>query len=133
MQGAWVGWLIEELRSHMPHVEAKKKKKVYIKGDFFKTTNPDKYTSRKLASESVSRSVLSNSLQLHGLQPTRLLCPRDSPGKHTGVHCHALLQGIFPTQGLNPGLPHCRQVLYHLNHQGSGKCGEADYSFAAYQ
>ena len=41
----------------------------------------------------------------------------DSPGKNTGVGCHALLQRIFPTQGLNPGLPHCRQILYHLNHQ----------------
>ena len=43
----------------------------------------------------------------------------DSPGKNTGVGCHAFLQGIFPTQGLNPGLPHCRQILYHLSHQGS--------------
>ena len=44
---------------------------------------------------------------------------RDSPGKNTGVDCHALLQGIFPTQGLNPGLSHCRQILYSLNHPGS--------------
>ena len=36
-----------------------------------------------------------------------------------GVDCHFLLQGIFPTQELNPGLPHCRQTLYHLSHQGS--------------
>ena len=43
----------------------------------------------------------------------------DSPGKNTGVDCHALLQGIFPTQGSNPGLPRCRQVVYHLSHQGS--------------
>ena len=43
----------------------------------------------------------------------------DSPGKNTGVGCHALLQGIFPTQGLNPGLPHCRWILYCLSHQGS--------------
>ena len=43
----------------------------------------------------------------------------DSPGKNTGVNCHALLQRIFPTQGLNPGLRHCRQILYHLNHQGN--------------
>ena len=43
----------------------------------------------------------------------------DSPGKNTRVVCHALLQGIFPTQGLNPGLLHCRQTLYHLSHQGS--------------
>ena len=38
------------------------------------------------------------------------LCPRNSPGKNMGVGCHFLLQEIFPTQGSNPGLPHCRQV-----------------------
>ena len=43
----------------------------------------------------------------------------DSPGKNTGMGCHALLQGIFPTQGSNPGLPHCRWIPYHLSHQGS--------------
>ena len=46
----------------------------------------------------------------------------DSPGKNSGVGCHALLQGIFPTQGLNPGLPgnsYCRQILYQLSYQGS--------------
>ena len=44
----------------------------------------------------------------------------DSPGKNTTrVGCHALLQGIFPIQGLDPGLLHCRQILYHLSHQGS--------------
>ena len=42
----------------------------------------------------------------------------DSPGKNTGVGCHALLQGIFPNQVLNPGLPHWVQILYHLSHQG---------------
>ena len=67
----------------------------------------------------VSRSAVSDSLRPHGLQPTRLLCPWDSPGKNTGVDCLSLLQGIFPTQGLNPGLPHCRQILYQLSHQGS--------------
>ena len=46
-------------------------------------------------------------------------CPWDFPGKSTGVGCHFLLQGIFPTQGSNPGLPHCRQTLYPLSHQGS--------------
>ena len=40
----------------------------------------------------------------------------DSPGKDTGVSCHALLQGIFPIQGSNPGLLHCRQILYQLSH-----------------
>ena len=41
------------------------------------------------------------------------------PGNSTGVDCHFLFQGIFPTQGLNLGLPHCRPMLYHLSHQGS--------------
>ena len=50
---------------------------------------------------------------------TRLLCPWDFPGKNIGVGCHFLLQGIFPSQGSNPGLPHCWQTLYHLSHQGS--------------
>ena len=68
---------------------------------------------------SVSHSIVSDSLQPHGLQPTRLLCPWDSPGKNTGVGCYSLLQGIFLTQGSNPGLPHCRQILYHLSHLGS--------------
>ena len=64
-----------------------------------------------------SHSVLSDSLQPHGLQPTRLLHPWDSPGRNTGVGCHFLLQEIFPTQGSNLGLPYCRQTLYHLSHQ----------------
>ena len=50
---------------------------------------------------------------------TKLLRPWDFPGNSTGVGCHFLLQGIFPTQGSNPGLPHCRQTLYHLSHQAS--------------
>ena len=45
----------------------------------------------------------------------------DSPGKNTGVRCHALLQGIFPIQRSNPGLLHWRQILYQLSHQGSPK------------
>ena len=65
------------------------------------------------------RSVMSDSLRPHGLQPTRLLCPWDFPGNSTRVDCHFLLQGIFPTQRSNPGLPHCKQMLYHLSHQGS--------------
>ena len=49
----------------------------------------------------------------------RLLWLWNSPGKNTGVGSHSLLQGIFLTQGLNWGLLHCSQILYHLNHQGS--------------
>ena len=55
---------------------------------------------------------------------TRLLHPWDFLGKSTRVGCHFLLQGIFLTQGSNPGLPHCRQTLYHLSHQGSPKACE---------
>ena len=43
----------------------------------------------------------------------------NSPEKNTGVRCHSLFQGIFPTQGLNLGVLHCRQILYHLSYQGS--------------
>ena len=60
---------------------------------------------------------MSDSVRPHRWQPTRLRHPWDSPGKNTGVGCHFLLQEIFPTQGLNPGLPHCRQMLYRLSHQ----------------
>ena len=58
-------------------------------------------------------SVVSDSLQFYGLQPTRLHCPWDSPGKNARVSCHALLQGIFLTQGLNP-------CLLHLLHWRAG-------------
>ena len=67
----------------------------------------------------LSRSVMSDSLRPHGLWPARFLCPRDSPGKKTGVGSHSLLHRIFLTQGLNLGLLYCRQILYHLSHQGS--------------
>ena len=59
---------------------------------------------------SKSYSVVSDSLQPHGLY---------SPGQNTGVGSLSLLQGIFPTQGYNPGLPHCRRILYQLSHEGS--------------
>ena len=61
----------------------------------------------------------------HGLWPIRLLCPLDYPSKNTGVDCHFLLQGIFPTQGLNLNLLHLlhwQAVLYHQCHLGSPMC-----------
>ena len=67
-----------------------------------------------MKNESESRSLVSNSLLPHGLYS-----PWNSAGQNTGVGSLALLQGIFPTQGSNPGLPHCRQILYQLSHQGS--------------
>ena len=63
--------------------------------------------------------MVSDSLQPHGRQPTGSSVCGDSPGKNTGVGCHALLQGILPTQGSNPGLLQCRQILYRLSQQGS--------------
>ena len=66
-----------------------------------------------------SSSVMSNSSQPLELYPARLLCSWNSPGKNTGVGYHALLQGIFPIQGSNPGIPHCRQILYQLSYPGS--------------
>ena len=64
-------------------------------------------------------SVMSDSVRPYGLQPTRLLCPWDSPDKNTRVCSHFLLQSILLTQGSDPGLLHCKQFLYHLSHQGS--------------
>ena len=51
--------------------------------------------------------------------PARLLCPWNSSGKNTGVDSHSLLQGIFLTQGSNPGFLHCREILHSQSHQGS--------------
>ena len=51
----------------------------------------------------------------------RLFHPWDFPGKITGVGCHSLLQGIFPTQGLNLGLLNCRQTLYRLSHKEASR------------
>ena len=63
---------------------------------------------------SESCSVVSDPLWPHGL-----FSPWNSPNQNTGVRSLSLLQGIFPTQGSNPGPPHCRQILYQLSHQGS--------------
>ena len=66
-----------------------------------------------------------------GSLSARFLCPWNSPGKNTGVGTRSLLQGIFPTQGSNPHLPHCRRILYQLGHQGSPQILEwAAYSFS---
>ena len=62
---------------------------------------------------------MSNSLWSRELYHTRLLCPWNSPGQNTVVDSCSLLQGIFPTQGPNPGFPHCRWILYHLSYQWS--------------
>ena len=71
-------------------------------------------TTVRAVSESESRSVVSDSLRLHGLYS-----PWNSPGQNTGVGRLSLLQGLVPTQGLNPGLLHWGRILYQLSYQGS--------------
>ena len=75
---------------------------------------PEGLMSHFSKSESESHLVVSDSLWPHGLYS-----PWNSPGQNTGVCSHSLLQGIFPTQGLDPGLLHCRQILYQLSHKES--------------
>ena len=84
-----------------------------------KESNTTQRLNNNLLKERVSHSVVSDSLQPHGLQPARLLCPWNFPGKNTEVGCHSLLQGIFPSQGLDPDLLHCRQILCHPSHHRS--------------
>ena len=67
-----------------------------------------------LACENETHSVVSDSLR-----PNGLYSPWNSPGQNAGVGSLSLVQGIFLTQGLNPGLPHCRRILYQLSHRGS--------------
>ena len=69
--------------------------------------------------ESESHSVMSDSVWPH-----RLSSPRNSPGQNTGVESCAFLQEIFPNQRSNPGLPHCRKILYQLSHQGSPRVSQ---------
>ena len=71
---------------------------------------------QKLTQYCESRSVVSDSLQPHGLYS-----PWNSSGQNTGVGSLSLLQGIFPTQGSNPGLLHFRQILYHLSHRKNNR------------
>ena len=77
--------------------------------------------------ESESCSVMS-----YSLWPSGLYTPWNSPGQNTGVSSLFLLQGVFPTQGSNPGLPHCRRILYQLSHKGSPRILEwAAYPFSS--
>ena len=77
-------------------------------------THRFKFYHEKLKSESESHSVVSDYLRPHGLYNAW-----DSPGHNTGVGNCSLIQGIFRTPGSNPGLPHCRQILYQLSHHRS--------------
>ena len=78
-----------------------------------KDSFPGGSDDKESESESLS-SVVSDALQPHGLYS-----PWNSLGQNTGVGSLSFLQGIFPSQESNPGLPHCRQILYHLIHKGS--------------
>ena len=81
--------------------------------------------SQQIISE--SGSVMSDSLRPHGLYS-----PWNCPGQNTGVGSLSLLQGIFPTQGLNPGLSHYKQILYQLSHKGSPRILEwVTYPFSS--
>ena len=71
-------------------------------------------------SEREIRSVVSDSATPWTVA-RQALCPWNFPRKNTGVSSRSILQGIYPTQGSNPGLLHCRQILYHLSHQGKPK------------
>ena len=76
--------------------------------------------------ESESHSVLSDSLQSHGPHPW------NSPGQNAGMGCLFLLQGILPTQGSSPGLPHCGRIFYRLSHKGSPRILEwVPYPFSS--
>ena len=59
--------------------------------------------------------------------PTDIYSQWNSPGQNTGVGSRSLLQGIFPTQGSNPVLPHCREILYQLSYQGGQNCSKQYY------
>ena len=78
-----------------------------------KKTSPTFLSVIRKTSE--SHSIVSDSLRPRGLY---IYGPWDSPGQNSGVGSLSLLQGIFPTQGENTGLPHCRRVLYQLSHKG---------------
>ena len=100
---------------------------IFWPGEFHRLNSPwghkelanEKFSSilnilSELEVKSESRSVMSDSLWPHGLYS-----PWNSPGQNTGVGSLSLLQGIFPIQGSNPGLPHYRQIIYQLSHKGS--------------
>ena len=93
----------EELKNLLMRVKEERKKDG-LKLNIIKTKD----------SESENHSVLSDSLQPHGLYS-----PWNSPGQNTGVGSLSLFQGIFPTQGSNTGLPYCRWLLYQMSHKGS--------------
>ena len=102
---------LKEVESYSWQKLQMKGKKWQVAGNLFPTGGDLKRTLKGWALESVS------CIQLFATAWTRLLCPWNSPGKNTGVDCHSLRQRIFLTQGLNPGLLHRRQILYHVSYR----------------
>ena len=94
-----------------------------LAGGFFTTEPPGKPLFSSVQFSSVAQSCLTLCSPMDCSLPGSSV-HRDSPGKNAGVCCHTLLQGIFPTQGSNLGLLHCRQILYHLSHRGSPRIPE---------
>ena len=103
LQRAWVQFLVGEMRSHKLHSMAKKEKKENLLSRTHKGIYSRVWMHCSCCLITQSCLILCNH---HGLQPTRLHCPWDFPGKNTGVSCHFLLQQ------LNPSLLHCRWILY---------------------
>ena len=126
LQGAWVQSLGGKLRSHML-CSAPLPKKKFFKGkklneNFKKKKNIMNKDVLRICQENTvgnSRSVVPDSATPWTVACTKFLHPWDFLGKNTGVGCCFLLQGIFPTQGPNPGLLRCRQTPYRLSPQGS--------------
>ena len=88
-----------------------------LRGQFFRLYMPENIPIQlsHLITEGLKVLVAQSCLTLSDL----MACPWNSPGKNATVGCHFLLQGIFLTQGFDPALLHCRQILYHLSYQGS--------------
>ena len=137
LQGAGVQSPLGELRSHKLHSTVKNKQKRCARTDQLPAL-PQRSSISQLLKAKMCASlyllyiILSANVQFilkdpccailclavsDSLQPHGLHSPWNSPGQNTGVGSLSLLQGIFPTQGLNPGLLHCRRILYCLNHQ----------------
>ena len=83
------------------------------------------YIQQLLFLGSLMQSKVKVAQSCPSLRPHELYCPWNFPGQNTGAGRLSLLQGIFPTQGLNPGLPHCRQILYQLSHKESTRILES--------
>ena len=114
LQARTLGWVVMPWDLPNPEIEPTSLMPSGLAGRFFTTSAT--WEALVLTCAVLTHSVVSDVLQPHGLQGARLLYPWGSPGKSTGVACHSC-----PTPGdlPNPGLLHCRQILYHLSHQRS--------------